>query len=321
MAPDGSTYRVGRVDVAGTTIYLTNVYAGVSLPLGGTFTVQFLRWLLPSDVGDIISVMDRANGRGRIPYLDNVRESDLMLNDTDTGTIDRCLSEPVEAIQAPRVTALAGTLAVGGSLTLGTIHRYFMVYVHSGLSSNHGNIVEVTPAGGTQTVDLAGIDITNNHISKNIYRETDNNGLWMLWRGLLPTDATTSDDGSNAPQDNDAFLWDDAPFRHYLRFWPRPSADTTVELHYYKIPRFMGHDTDVPEIPGPYHAVLYHLAAARMSPRHGGKDFAKTQTQLAADILLRMEKRYLTKTARRVRKGRWSTLRQAIPEAQFVSEF
>ena len=93
--------------------------------------------------------------------------------------------------------------------------------------------------------------------------------------------------------------------RQYIRLWPTASSAVTLTMRYLRRPRRLQADSDEPEWPVQYHRILIDRTLQDLFSQIGDHNAAKIHRQRAEEWLLQMRKRYLTRTIRRHRLGRW----------------
>ena len=315
VGPDGAEYEITKSSTALAYFSVKPAYAG-STNAAGTGYVRYNRYTLPSDLGDMSTLLVRTQTQQPIPMLASQFEAGRPLDETVTGDPPAYCVLDKQLQDRPPLETLAGAATVGAGLTSGVTYSYFYAFYQGGRLSGRSNVVSVTPSGANLQVSLSGIETTtaNSGIVKYLYR-AGADGLYRYIAEIAEATVVYVDAGAVA---SETVLWDDQAVYRTFRTWPRPSADRALELQYHRRPQRMQRLAQVPEFPQTFHKVLVHLVCAEVLSGWGNSAEAQVQLGLAEQIKNGMRRRGL-RTAATVSQrqqafgsGSLSTWQQAV---------
>ena len=242
--------------------------------------------------------------------------------------------------------------STGGYLPDKTRFQYFVVWQYAGRVSPPSPITEATTQGnGSTHTNKIVLYFHNDDVMDSqylgrqrlVFRRmaesegntpvpyTDKNwGPWLLAAVIDDPSVTNYNDTSTSNKGNwmHASLerrWEDyePPGQYqYVRFWPRPDTDKTVEVRYLARAKKLYGETATPELPLEYHQLIVHKVVQLLALRHEAPDLSKIHGKLAQDLEKRMRLRYLASKGQiRRRKSHFSQKHHAveIPTIDYVN--
>jgi hypothetical protein len=338
LGPDGVLHAIQRV--LGTTVYLKDVYTGVTAlaAAGTTFW-----WRYPMDrrllgdpdfsaagllrrnpdlevpelwpITEVLGVVERydnitgafldwTTGAGQVRPLTLADEQGWNLNIQDApGEPRHALIHARSRLPPTGVgAALTATAIAGGSLAVGAALRYFYTFRDGRDRSDRSDIVTATTTALNRTVQLAGLPVstTLSGFMKEIWREASGTGAFRWLAEVPPGAATFNDDG--LPLGVVGERWEDQSPLVEIEVWPRPDKDRLLEVRYMAGNRSLLLDNDVPDMPAEYHKLLVHRVAEQRAAEAEQAALVRVHRTLAMEMEDRMRRRYLlTKGTRPVR--------------------
>tara|TARA_R100000808_G_C2138667_1_gene146673 strand:+ start:116 stop:1606 length:1491 start_codon:yes stop_codon:yes gene_type:complete len=242
--------------------------------------------------------------------------------------------------------------STGGYLPDKTRFQYFVVWQYAGRVSPPSPITEATTQGnGSTHTNKIVLYFHNDDVMDSQYlgrqrlvfrrmAESEGNtpvpysdknwGPWLLAAVIDDPSVTNYNDTSASSKANwmHASLerrWEDyePPGQYqYVRFWPRPDTDKTVEVRYLARAKKLYGETATPELPLEYHPLIVHKVVQMLAIRHEAPDLSKVHGKLALELERRMRRRYLNSKGQvRRRKSHFSQKHHAveIPTVDYVN--
>lgn len=325
-APDAMVIEDARFTAPNIDLKLDPRFVDTPTSSLAPLTFKAVRYGLPLDAMEVLSVFSRDDDRGIIPPLDRPTEHRFRLDPDETGEPLFWVSSPnlvdqypypqarryqYRKIEAP-LQAPVGVLAAAGDLLPNTRYQYKVAWAYAGLVSEPSPVLEITTTATDLIVNLSFVEGWSNPLlgrRRLLYRR-EAEGPWLL--------ATTIIDASQAATFADvgvaiADRWDAQEYerirdyrtgwaRRHIRFWPRPSLDKIVEVTYLAKPRDLVDDSDVPEMPEEHHDLLVHRVVAEVAAAGDGHGLRKYHADRYKEHMKQMARRYLHEGARQYQR-------------------
>jgi len=297
----GAVYTIGHVGGVGT-LYLTREYAGPGGALQ-SYTIRYFSYAMPQDCIEPANIVSRDDDQGRIWYIDNETEASAYLDRDNTG--DPKLYASAGFAQTRTLdTEFTAAASAGGSLAASTQYSYRITVVYEGIEGPPSKEVTVTTTAVNKLISLT--NIQNLQVAaasagyvKRLYRRTGANGPYYYLADIADNIVSFFDFGLGAENFERPLIELGQTFRVW--FWPRPDSAKEVELWYYKRPKRLDKDQDVPILPLEFHDVLWRAAA--IDVMKAANQPTTTMEKHLEDQLANMRKRYLTASDRHYRMG------------------
>jgi hypothetical protein len=305
---DGTTRLI--VNVASTVIlYVDDTYS-ITEVAGVTedWSVNFRSYMMPTNCGEVLGIMDRANNRGRITFVDARKEEMHFLDEDVTGEPCISVEHPADFLRAPGIEE--PTVVAGGSLIINHTYEYLYTIVSGGMESPPSRTVRFGPiSGANKTVRLLGLsdlDFSTGNWSGRRWRfyrrMIDDNSVagpfYRLDNVSGPSAGSTYDDDGSIDVGYETNIFNEEGFRQRLRFWYTPGTDATLDVRYQSVPRRLQSDDDQPRWPKQYHHLLVYLALQDAGMQHGALQLAQLYERRAKEMLEHMRQRWLTRSDR-----------------------
>ena len=315
ISSDGTEATIGATDT--NIVYLTDQITAITSQ--GGWSIEYRRYPLPGDCVELLSVVDRSTEKGLMVFLDRDREDYLYLDKADGGDPYVTVEDEHLVLRPPVEAPTLASVATGGSLASGNEYEYMYTHYYAGRESPPSPSAAITLGTLDDQVNLTGLENTrywggsaykDAGKDKYIYRrDRTNKGRWMHIATKDDSDTSHSDTGGLPTalyEDYDHVRYHQyhGP-RQYIRLWPTASSAVTLTMRYLRRPRRLQADSDEPEWPVQYHRILIDRTLQDLFSQIGDHNAAKIHRQRAEEWLLQMRKRYLTRTIRRHRLGRW----------------
>lgn len=277
---ENNQYTIANIQGA-NTIELSKNYLGSDTGGGSAGAIRCLSFPLPQDVDVVLAHYEKQaaattiNADGTTTTSGNGFFGDLQggsgilrrfgeqedevwaysLDETGDPKKYRVLEEDLQnyvggVLRQDHELAGAAAAAMSG-LVVGQLYRYVYCLKVGGVRGPFSNIVEVTPTGGFQHVDLSGMKAKAEGYKQEIYRATGAEGVFYKIATQDATGSTYTDTGGATNQDTVADFGLSDRFKK-VQYYPRPDTVVTYRLVYRRRVEDLILPHQVPAIPEPY---------------------------------------------------------------------
>lgn len=321
-----------------TSMYLMEEASAAVAAGTRTWSVRFPRYAMPMDCAEVLSIMSRADDRGKLAFLDKRGEAHTNLDPDDTGDPEIAIEDDHHNLRSPDPTPTLTTAAAGGDFPAATYEVCYTL-LEAGREGPPSLVASIATTGTTSTITVSNLedhrwaDSTPTRYRSGtrvaIYvREQTEGGRWRryatmndtnaspsLAKGtvtllkLLPDEVDVSTNESvvgsvltgatyNYSTRDDQEALIESNPRPYLRFYYTASAALALELRYRASPRRLSHNADVPLWPPAYHVLLVYLVMTDLCMTYGQTTAAQVYQRRADDLLKQMRSKYLSREDR-----------------------
>jgi hypothetical protein len=315
-----------------TQAYLTNAYVGTTGAKTATVINRYLD--LPADCVAVLNVFKRS---------ESITPSDPGMLDSLARYEDEWYNLPLGEINMPKYWVpydpfyLSGPrrgFATGTAVAVGSGVRTVEVCCTYRYASTRESAY-----GAVQTVSLTAVqDLSLNFdvlsVTTGLYKipywRCPTEGLYA-WRRC--TNASTGEYLNIEPNDGATYVVGNTTLSNIqseaiwlqdrmqnpdgnaqrIRLYPRQDRDYVFEVRYIARHQTMVEDGDVSAVPADHRMIVAYRALADLFIKHDNETQSAIYKRKADDELLKMERRYLIPTARRIVKGNWD--QEAAPWA------
>jgi hypothetical protein len=315
---NGVEMRIAYIQSA-TTGTFTRDYPGIT----GSYVCQIQHDVitLPQKTADVIDVAirDPETNSGRIVPLTRRDDVSLDLDPWQEGTPIAWVPVPYQRTAAPRLGGTPGTRSTGAGKGTRTID-ICVTHTFAGIESEPGKVQTIT-LGDAQDLRVSIPTVSEQSgMWRRIYWRAPDHGVYAWRRAtwtVLGVDLTEEPPGTATTADIDlslTYIESEAAFlverlqrsggaTRSFRLYPRPGADTVLNVTTLVKPEELAEDADAPRVPEQAQGILVSLAVSRLYLKHGNPAMSNLFAERAEQEISKLEARSLTPVQRRIVKG------------------
>ena len=145
--------------VSATEMYLSEEATAAVPAATTTWSVRYPRYALPFDCGEVLSIVSRADDRGKLTFIDRRKEAIAFLDVDSTGDPSVAVEDDHIGLRAPDSTPTLTTATTGGDFPASTTYEVCYTLLEAGRESPPSLVASVaTGATATNTITVANLE-------------------------------------------------------------------------------------------------------------------------------------------------------------------
>lgn len=305
--PPWTWVRVGRV-IGGTSLALVDPWPYANA-VASTYCLRHRYVQLPRDLLRTQSMTARADLQGPLGWASSEEERKMFLNEEIYGT-PRLFTPAVtpqwqEGQGQPRTPDLTPTATGvnGGSLIDGHVYQYKTTWYMHDCETGSSEVVEFTATAPNLTARIANLQEAGATDGRyvRLYVSDKTVGTPFYRVGTYSNVTQIDDDGTVRDR---AATYNDVNLPNFIRFYPRPQSDYTIELSYHARPRLMQKRTDYIEFPPDVATLIKWMTMYELAVKYSAPVIRAQAKESIEQILGQLERNYLNEIPNQmIRRG------------------